>query len=296
MKNYTLPLILLLSLCYGCIKESLKECPPESGNVRINIYAEKFQTHSDAPTSDTEETIGRRIQNLKTYLYEENGRLIDSATVSSFEGSHYTFESPTLGFGNYRIEVIANGLHDLQGDPRNPGSLYIQYPGAAETEDYFAVSYPFTIDCNCTSDFNTKLRRLQGVVVCHFNNIPAETQAIEVNLNPVNSRKALQADYSNPIEVTRKIFLTPETSRRSLDIVVGCFPGNTGQNVTYTLRLFNAGNVAPDFERVISREVRIEPNDLVELVVSFNDNSFDFDIHIDRNWEDILEGGGILLR
>lgn len=289
MKNLTFPILLLAGFLSGCIKEDLKECPPESGNLKINIYAEKFQTTSENPLQDTEEKLNRRISSMFLQL-SRNDTIVETQTpdIRNNSTDAYLFESKELPLGRYSLRIVAN--------KPSSGDFTITYPGADQTQDYFAVTFPFELDCNCTTELSTKLQRLQGVVLCRLNNLPATTSEIEISLKGITKNWLLKDKnvYSDTMTVTRRINLTGNPAEDSISMTLGTFPTPEGQKATYTIRLFRKGESQPFFTRTADQQIEVKRNQLTELLCDFSNNSFNFEIRIDSRWEDAL-GGGILL-
>ena len=149
MKTQLTGILLMLVTLTSCVKETLKECP--TGNVRIDLYVEKFQTNSAAPTEDAEEIFNQRIQVLNCVLYKDHKYVMDTtiSDVSMASQPYFTIFLPDLDFGNYEMVVIANSDPTLlKGDFHIPGDRNISYPGVDKMKDLFATNLEFTLNCN----------------------------------------------------------------------------------------------------------------------------------------------------
>lgn len=287
-------LMLFLSLT-ACVKETLDKCP--EGNVRINLYAEKFQTNSSGATENSEEVFNKRIQYLHCILFKDNTYVLDTVIpdLSGMEGGFYTLFFPSLDFGDYQLVTLGNCPPDgVSGDLRTPGGLTLLYQGVDQTEDLFASALNFTVDCDCVQEFETKLRRLQGVVRCKITNIPDAATEAEVILHGVNSKLGKGGLYSTNIDVSRRIPVERlnRSNTKDLDIILGTFPTSSQQPASYELKLYNSGH-AVMFDQVMTTQVNVIRNQLVELVTDFSDGTLHFEIIVDGKWEDYVNGGEI---
>lgn len=295
MKTKLTVVLLIWIALSGCVKETLDPCP--SGNVRIKVYAEKFQTNSSEAGKDCEESFSTRIKFLHCILYKGSSYVMDTTVsdVSAVSGPYLDFGIPNLDFGNYQLVVIGNCSPDaMRGDIHIPGDLSLLYSGVDATEDLFAASLDFTVDCNCTQEFETKLRRLQGVVRCKITNIPDAATEAEVILHGVNSKLGKGGLYSTNIDISRRIPVEKlnRSNTKDLDIILGTFPTSPQQPASYELKLYNSGH-AVMFDQVMTTQVNVIRNQLVELVTDFSDGTLRFEIIVDGKWEDYVNGGEI---
>lgn len=294
MKIQLTGIFLFLFSLTGCVKETLDKCPER--NVRISIYAEKFQTQSDAATQDVEDKIGQRIHLLRCILYKEDSFFLDTLieNISGVNASLYPIDFGALPWGNYNLLVTGNCATEVMGgDFHQPGGMSLLYPGIDKTEDLFAAQLPFTVDCDCAMQFETKLRRLLGVVRCEINGIPEEVTEIEVLLHNVNSSLGKGGVYSKPVDVSKRIPVVRTRSTLSQSILMGTFPTLTDKPASYELRLYTAGQEQAVFSKVMSEKVDILRNRLTELVTDFSDEEVRFSIRVDTQWDDYVNGGEV---
>ena len=184
------------------MRETLDKCPER--NVRINVYAEKFQTNTAAVTQQVEEEIGKRIRFLHCVLYCEDIYVMDTLieNISGVNVSLVPIDFGELPFGRYNLVIIGNCKSDaMEGDFHRWGGMSLLYLGADRTDDMFGAFLSFTVDCNCALQFETKLRRLLGVVSCEIKGIPDEVTEFEVIFHRVNSRLSEGGNYDTPVDV-----------------------------------------------------------------------------------------------
>lgn len=296
MKTQLTGILLLFLTLTGCIKETLDKCP--EGYVSVNVYAEKFQTNSAAVQQDAEEVFNKRIQYLHYILYKDNAYVLDReiADVSGATGPYCSFNIPQLAWGDYRLVVIANCPPDaMSGDIHTPGDLSLLYTGAGSTEDMFAATLDFTVDCDCPLQFETKLRRLQGVIRCQLKAVPAEVSEAEVIIHGVNSVLGKGGKYSATTDISKRVTVPAPSAdgSRDINIILGAFPTPDAQPASYQLKLYTPSHKEAVFDEVITKEVKVERNQLVELLADFSDGSFSFEIKVDGKWEDYVNSGGI---
>ena len=293
MKTQLTGILLMLVTLTSCVKETLKECP--TGNVRIDLYVEKFQTNSAAPTEDAEEIFNQRIQVLNCVLYKDHKYVMDTtiSNVSMASQPYFTIFLPDLEFGNYEMVVIANSDPTLlKGDFHIPGDRNITYPGVDKMKDLFATNLEFTLNCNCTEKFQAKLRRLEGVIHLSFRNLPTDIQEAEVTIHGVNSNLGIDG-YTQSIDVIRRFPMNILTGSRDPGMSIGVFPTTKGSPATFRLKLFkDSGNVAV-YDEVAKEPLNIVRNQLVELLIEFSNGNLSFEIKIDTLWEDLINGGEI---
>lgn len=287
-------LMLFLSLT-GCVRETLDSCP--EGNVRIHLYAEKFQTNSSGATEDTEEVFSKRIRYLHCILFKDNTYVMDTviSDFSGTEGAFYTLFFPGLDFGDYQLVTIGNCSPDaMSGDLHTPGALTLLYQGAGQTEDLFASLLNFTADCDCVQEFPTKLRRLQGVVRCKLTNLPDNVTEAEVILHNVNSKLGKSGVYHTNIDASRRVSVEKlnRNNTKGLDIILGAFPTSPQRSASYELKLYAPGNTVV-FDQVMTGDVHIIRNQLIELVTDFSNGNLRFEVIVDGKWEDYVNGGEV---
>lgn len=286
--------MLFLSLT-ACVKETLDSCP--EGNVRINLYAEKFQTNSSGAIEDSEEVFNKRIRYLHCILFKDNTYVLDTVIpdLSGVEGAFYTLFFPSLDFGNYQLVTIGNCSPDaMSGDLHIPGGLTLMYLGADQTEDLFASALNFTVDCDCVQEFETKLRRLLGVVRCKITNLPDNVAEAEVIIHDVNSKLGKGGLYNTNTDVSRRVPVERlnRANTKDLDIILGTFPTSAQHPASYELKFYTSGNTVM-FDQVMTNDVYILRNQLVELVTDFSDGTPRFEVIVDGKWEDYVNGGEV---
>lgn len=295
--------VFLLSILFlaSCINEDLDPCPPEQGNIKINLYVEQFQNKSEDPLASREAAFNQRLHYLCYYLYKGDTlmqqRIVDDLTPNTPPA--YVFEWNNLDFGDYTLVVIGNtdaeGVLEGSGDTRS--NLILHYPGVDTTDDFFSCTFPFRVDCNCTEELDAGLKRVHGVLSSRFVNLPANVTAIEVTLDGVSGRKTVCGDYDgDPITVTKRYAVRPTVDGALPAYVLGTFPTQPGRSSVYHVRLYTAGSDTPIFDKDITNDIQIRRNQLVEITTTFaKDGTFTFEISLDKDWEGTISGGGTVV-
>ncbi|MCD8182600.1 MAG: hypothetical protein LUE99_05330 [Bacteroides sp.] len=106
--NAKLLLFLSVILFAGCIHETLEPCPV--GDVKINIYVEKYQAVTHNFSTDMEASFFTRIRDVHYFLFKDKA-LIDEGRISDctlFTTPPYTFQREGLEFGDYCLAVVSN--------------------------------------------------------------------------------------------------------------------------------------------------------------------------------------------
>lgn len=294
MKTKLTGILLLLSFFSGCVKETLDTCP--EGNVRVNVYAEKFQTGSSAATQDIEEKINQRIYFMHCILYKEDTYVMDTVIedLSGNNEPYYPVNFSQLPFGDYNLIIVGNCSPEaMSGDFNQWGGLNLLYPGADQTDDLFATLLPFTVDCNCTMQFDTKLRRLLGVVRCEVTAIPEGIDEFEIIFHNVNSQLGKEGIYSNTIQVNKRMPVVRTRSTAPQTALLGLFPTITDQPASYELKLYSNKQSEAVFSQVISDNVPVLRNQLTELLTDFSNGQLEFTVRLDTKWDDSIQGGEV---
>lgn len=281
-------IVWILLLLSGCVKETLDECP--TGDVRVKAYVEKFQTNTADPSKDVEDSFNKRIHDLHYYLYRDNRLIRDSilADAGMVTNPHYALEFGTLDFGDYRLVLIANG--EATTVPGNDG-LFIQYPGVKDAEDYFIGNFAFSVDCDCTSEYEMKLKRVHGVLQSVLHGLPAQISEVEVTLRGVNSQAGIDDKYSSITDVTKRYSLENIAHDQAIRLVMGTFPTPGDETAVYEIKFFTSSGTAPVYTQVIKDKVKIKRNQLTTVESDFRDGGFHFEVKVDRPWNDYIEGG-----
>lgn len=300
----TMKIILFLSgilFFVSCINEDLEPCPPDQGNVKINLYVEKFQNKSENPLASRETGFNLRLHYLCYYLYRGDSliehKIVDDLSLNTPPA--YVFEWNGLDFGSYTLVVAGNckaaGVLTGLGDPRT--DLVIHYPGADTTDDFFTCVFPFRVDCSCTEEFDAGLQRMHGVVRSRFVNLPADVTEIEVSVDGVYGRKTICADYDGEaIVVTKRYPVLAQTRAAEPDYILGSFPNLPGRQSVYHVRLYTAGSDVPVFDQDITDTLPIRRNQLAEVTTTFaDDGTFSFEIVLDKDWSGSINGGGTVV-
>lgn len=287
--------ILSLFLLSGCIHETLDPCP--AGDVKINIYVEKFQAVTHNYQADMEAAFNTRINDIHYFLFKddalmEEGRISD---CSQYTSPPYTFERTGLEFGDYCLAIVSNCSAYVGG--QSASDLFFTYAGADNKEDYFAVCFPFRVDCDCLTEHNAYMERAHGVIRYTFSDIPQDMSGIEVTMTNVADKKMVDGDYSGQIEVTKRIPVGSATRSEAnadgkLTFVLGTFPTTTGMRSAYRLRLYRNGEDQPWYNATVTDTLTVRRNQLLDIAGKFNGDTPSFEVLINTNWDGTNWGGG----
>lgn len=302
MKTTKITAFLLILLSFAsCIDEDLDPCPPETGNVKINLYVETFRNKSENPLASRESRFNQRVHYLCYYLYKGDS-LIQHAVAENLApetSPAYVLEWDNLDFGDYTLVAVSNcaaaGVLAGSGDTR--ADLVLHYPGADLTDDFFTCVFPFRVDCNCTAEWEAGLQRAHGVLRSRFVNLPAHVTAVEVSLDGVSGQKTVCGDYDgDPITVTRRYVVQPVAREGMPGYVLGTFPTQPGRQSVYRVKLYSAGSDTPVFDKEMVPAIQMIRNQLVDITATFaNDGTFSFEVDLDTDWDGTVEGGGTVV-
>lgn len=292
--------ILLISLAVsGCIKEELEECL--AGNVRVNIYVERFQTKPSDGISSREAAFNKRIEHLRYLLYKEGKLHSDGvlADVLQCRDSAYVFRLQGLEWGNYQLIMAANSEKVLlAGDP---DKLIMAYPGVEKGIDYLTFSLPFTVDCNCEMQYTACLSRMHGVVRYLFEGVPDDINALEMRMTHLCNQYCIGSNYDGDCEVVKRVELdkllplksTNKEKPNRLNVVVGAFPTATGQRSAYYLSLYKDSDSSPWYEEMVTDTLTVQRNQLLEILTRFDAGAPSFEVHVDTRWDGAIDGGWV---
>lgn len=290
-----LSLFLPVLLFTGCIHETLDPCPV-GGDVKVNIYTEKFQAVTHDFEQDMEPSFNTRIKDIHYLLFKDNALIEEGriADTSPYSGPSYVFERQGLAFGDYCLAIVSNCSASIGGN--TPDDLFFTYAGVDNTEDYFAVSFPFTIDCDCQSEYNTYLERAHGVIRYSFYDVPDYLTGIEVSITNLGNKKQINGDYSGQIEVTKRIpvsqLLPARDTDKALTLVLGTFPTTKGEQSSCKISLYRDEEEAPWYSETITDNAIIRRNQLLEIIARFIGGIPSFEVKIDTAWDGSNSGGG----
>lgn len=285
-------LFLIFSLS-GCLKDGVNECP--GTDIRINFYVEKFANRSSNPLDDTEEKFCDRIGHFRYYLYQNN-TLYAQGMVEEFDtstGNYYYLDYSQLEYGDYQIIVVGNCTKKaLSGDTSDPANLVLTYPGCTETEDFFSAEFKFTVNSPEAKKYDVGLLRTQGVIRYTFINMPSEISELDIIMENVSSEKWITGDYKNACQAFQNYNLTTLTGRTAEDgYIMGSFPTLSGEKSSFYLNLYREGETEPFRSELISNDLTVTRNQLLDIAVTFNDGNISYEILLDSSWGGTSPGG-----
>jgi|GEM_PF-831030 len=285
----------------GCVKDGVDECPP--GDVNIHIYVEKFRNKSQNPLDEREDVFGDIIKHMRYYLYKE-GSLYKEGLITDFRnttGNHYAMGFSNLDYADYELVIVGNSTKDaLAGDISQSANLFVTYPGCTDTEDYFSAVYPFTVNSDKPMNFDVGLLRMHGVIRYNFKDMPADIIAMEIAMENVTGEKWITGDYKKTLRASRNYDIIKLRSIAEADAddiisspyIMGTFPTLEGEKAAYHLSLFREGEEKAYRSEIVSSELTITRNQLLDLLVTFNpDGTLGFEILLDNSWDGSSPGG-----
>lgn len=277
----------------GCVKDGLDECP--EGNVRLHFFVEKFQNKSQNPLDARELNFYDRVTHLRYFLYKDN-ILKEQGVMDKFaktSGASYDFDLQNLEYGNYKMVVVANcSKTALTGDPAVVENLLLTFPGCLDTEDYLTAVFPFTVNSNAVTDYDVGLLRAHGVIRYTFKNMPSDVSDIEVVMKNVSNQKWITGDYENACQANRKYTLIPLKKQASNeDYVIGTFPTLPGEQSAYYLNVYRNNESEPYVQHLVSDDLTVTRNQLLDIAVTFNDGGISFEISFNSDWDGSRPGG-----
>lgn len=291
--NTKVLMFLSVLLFAGCISETLDPCPV--GDVKINIYVEKFQAVTHDFRTDMEVSFNTRIKDIHYFLFKDNA-LLDEGRISDctpYVTSPYTFERRGLEFGDYCLAMVSNCSAYVGGQA--PADLYFTYAGVDNKEDYFAVCFPFRVDCDCQSEYNAYMERVHGVIRYTFSDVPDDISGMDVTMTNLGNKKLIDGDYSGQMEVTKRIPVgqLPRADKTDDDItvVLGTFPTTTGMRSAYRLQLYRNGENEPWYDETVTDTLTVRRNQFLDIATRFTGDIPSFEVKINTAWDGSNSGG-----
>lgn len=293
--NAKLLLFLSVLLFAGCIHETLDPCP--TGDVKVNIYVEKFQAVTHNYDTDMESSFNTRIGDIHYFLFKDNA-LVEEGRISDcspYTSPSYTFQRQGLEFGDYCLAIVSNCSAYVGGNA--PTDLFFTYAGVDNKEDYFAVCFPFTVNCDCRTEYNAYMERTHGVVRYTFSNVPGDISGIEMTMTNVGNKKMIDGDYSGQTEVTKRIPVSAVTraivteNNNNITVTLGTFPTTTGMQSAYHLRLYKNGEEDPWYNDTVTDTLTVRRNQLLNIDTRFTEGSSLFEVSVNTTWDGSISGG-----
>ncbi|MCC8146814.1 MAG: hypothetical protein LIO93_10360 [Bacteroidales bacterium] len=290
--NITL-LLFFLIVFSSCITEGEELCP--TGEVKVHLFAEKFQNKSKNPLDNREEKFCDRISHLRYYLYQDK-KLVREGIVQEFvdkESNCYSLDFKELEYGTYELLIIGNSSKTaLLGDPVQSANMYLAYPGCLDTEDFFTSVFSFNVNTEDLKEYEVGMLRAHGVIRYSFVNMPPEATKMQIVMENVTGEKWITGNYMNVYKASNDYVITaPLRQSQENNYVMGTFPTVENERSAYSLHLFREGEDTPFISEMISDDVNIERNQLVDITAVFNDGTIDFFIEINNEWDGWNPGG-----
>jgi len=280
-------ILLLLAFFSGCVKDGEDLCPP-AGNVKMDFFVEKFRNKSENPLDDREEDFLNRINHLRYFIYKE-GNLYQQGIIDNFtktSSPSYSFRFTGLDYGNYNMVVVANCTKEaLSGDPVNADNLLLTFPGCMDTEDFFTAVFPFSIQSDEVKEYEVGLMRTHGIIRYTFKNMPDNITDMEVVMKNVSQEKWVTGDYRTTCEASRRYAVIPLVKKTEADdYIIGTFPTLTNEKSAYYLNMYKEGETTPYISQMITDDLIVKRNQLLDIAVTLNDGYLSFEIDMDSDW------------
>ncbi len=295
MNNIKILIGLFLStfLLIGCVKDGVDECP--TGDIRLHFFVEKFQNKSANPLDDYEKSFGLRVNHFRYYLYKD-GKLFEQGikeSLSTITREYYDIQYSDLEYGDYEMVVVSNSTKNaLTGDGAFSSELLLTYPGCDHTEDYFTTVYKFTVNTDQSVEHKVGMLRTQGVIRYTFNNVPDEITHMEIIMENVGLEKWVTGDYVNACHASRVYEMIPLRQQSEERYVLTTFPTPKDEFTSFRLNLYRNGETEPYRKELISNDLTVIRNQLLDLVVTFDKNAnINFEIILDSEWDGSSPGG-----
>ncbi|MDU1891670.1 MAG: FimB/Mfa2 family fimbrial subunit [Dysgonomonas sp.] len=289
-------ILLLIAFFSSCVKDGENPCPP-AGSVKVDFFVERFRNQSENPLDDREDDFQSRVNHLRYYIYKD-GDLYDQGMISNFTKAaspSHTFQFTGLDYGNYNMVVVANCTKNaLSGDPVYADNLLLTFPGCADTEDFFTAVFPFSVQSDEVKEYEVGLLRTHGVIRYTFENLPDDITDMEVVMKNVYQQKWVTGDYKETCEALQRYTIVPLVKQAVDDeYIIGTFPTPADERSTYYLNMYKAGEETPYISQMITDDLVIRRNQLLDIAVKFNDGYLSFEIDMDSDWNGSSSGGEI---
>lgn len=289
-------LLLLIAVFSGCVKDGEDPCPP-AGSVKIDFFVEKFRNESENPLDDREEDFYNRVNHLRYFIYK-NGELYDQGIINQFlktVSPSHTFQFTGLDYGSYNMVVVANCTKEaLSGDPANADNLLLTYPGCTDTEDFFTATFPFEVQTDEVKEYEVGLMRTHGVIRYTFKNLPDNITDMEIVMKNVSQEKWITGDYKAACEATQRYQIIPLVKQITTDdYIMGTFPTLPDDKSIYYLNMYRERETTPYISQMITDDLVVRRNQLLDIAVTFNDGYLSFEIDLDSDWGGSSSGGEV---
>lgn len=289
-------MLALSTLCACNIKKGEDPCPVQTVNVRL--FAEVFQNPDyDDPMHETELNFYSRISHLTYFLYKDGvlvGEFRDN--VIGIASSHPLL-FPDLEYADYRLVVMANTKKNgHQGTAEECASLQLHYPGYADTEDFFYRVFDFTVDSEEETTYDVGIFRAHGFVRLSFVHMPDFIDKFRVRIGNVTKVKELEGGFITRHDEAHDY--TYNVIEVADGYIVGTFPTMTDQYSAIHIDLYDENNPdEPYYSETAGTTLEMVRNQLLDIRMTFNDGSTDFEVSLNTDWDGVLfpGGGGIEL-
>lgn len=288
----------------GCITDGdLNPCPTPASGVDVSIYVERFNGSLEPGRSasvplyrsvfeTSESCFGDRIEKLYYLLYRD-GTLVEDGIVqnpSLVRTSHYMFKRDDLVPGRYTLYLMAN-CPDLEASPVNPDEITVAYPGHDLTADYFMAYLPFTVNKDSRASYVAQLKRLHGIVRFTFYDLDPSITKIDIHMDGLTGSGCILGTYSDDYEFNISVPVNP-AGRAGGDTqsVVGLFPTTDGGVSSWDVKVHRADGEPLYFEGIVSRDLNVMRNRLLDLRATFTEGGISFDVSVGQEWDDANEG------
>jgi len=118
--------------------------------------------------------------------------------------------------------------------------------------------------------------------------------ALGVDMENVGLQKWVTGDYRDTFIANRRFDIIPVTRQAATeDYIIGTFPTVTDGYSTFRLSLFREGEEKAYLSQMISDNLTVVRNQLLEISVNYEDGEFSFEVTMDSSWNGSSSGGEV---
>lgn len=288
--------LLLIILFSSCVRDGEDVCPP-IGTVRVDLFVEKFRNQSENPLDDREDIFHERINHLNYFIYKDE-ILYDQGIINELpqvSDPSYSFLFSGLDYGNYNMVIVANCTQAvLCGDPVVADNLFLNFPGCENSEDFFTAVFPFSVEADEVKEYEVGLMRIHGIIRSTFKNLPNNITDVEIIIGNVSQESWLTGGYRTTCDASRKYTVNPQRKQAiDMSYIMGIFPTLENEKSVYSLNMYKDGETTPYISQIITDDINIKRNQLLDITVTFNDGYLSFEIDMDSDWDGSSPGGEV---
>lgn len=278
MKTMILIFIIGMLIMGGCIRESLKPCK-NRGDITLNIYSEKFGISSDFIP---DEVFSQKVLFFHCIIYRESQIFVDTLVQTDSRNLSKTWKLfiPDLSFGKYECLIMGNYYSDTNAlNLTSRGYISILNTPDDSSKDFFAACFTFSVDCECNTVLDTKLRRLTGILRIGLENIPESLRVVEYELYDIYKSIQLPGSYTGNDTLRYRQNISSKIS----EFYIATLPTLEHKYSALSIKLFE-DTTFPYYQNEITNSLFIKRNFQTNLTLNFLETPFPLNIEI-LGWE-----------